>query len=143
MILNITSNTFFIHDSFEVSSSSPLDFVLNINHSVLSFYSLNSTVVKVHDTNYIWDIIENGKVESHGIDTASGRPLTIITISGYRYQNWQKEEVNFDITLNHYGAGLGKSEIVNRIVRIIKTELSNLHPIDLKFLNEIARIDDN
>jgi len=143
MILNITSNTFVQHDSGKVTSCTPLDFVLSINHSILSFYTLNSTLVKVIDFDYLWNIVEKGKTESHGIDTALSRPYTIVNVSGFRYDKyWQKKEVNFQVTLNHYG-GLGVSEIINGIVNFIKIEIQNLNPVDLKFLNKIAKVENN
>jgi len=142
MIINITSSTFFLHDSGEVEACSPLDFVLNINHSTLSFYSLKSTIVKEVESNNLWNIIEKGRTESHGLDSALGRTLTIINVSGMKYQNWRKEELCFEITLNHHH-GLGASEIVNNLVHSMKSTIQNLNPIDINFLNEIANIENN
>lgn len=141
-IITITSNTYDLHDSGEISSSKPLDFVLNFNNKVMSFYSLNSTLTIEREPDYLWKIIEGGKNESHGIDTALSRTLTIIKLTGSCYDGWKKEEIGFEIVINHY-EGLGRSEILNQIIDQIKYRFNMLHQSDINFLNKLRGIDDN
>jgi len=137
MIISITSNTFHSHDSGEVSSCRPLDFVVNVNHSILSFYSLNSTLVTQYDADRLWSIIESGKSESHGVDTAIVRPYTVIKILGSRVEEYQEKIVNYRILINHFG-GLGCSETLNHIIGSIMGTFESLHPSDIHFLNLLS-----
>ena len=137
MIITITSNTFHQHDSGEVSSSKPLDFVLNFNNKVMSYYSLNSTLVIQGELDYLWTIIERGKNESHGIDTALSRTFTIIKITGSCYEDWKRKEINFEIVINHY-EGLGCSETLNQIINQIKYRFDTLHQCDIQFLDRLC-----
>lgn len=153
MIISITSNTFESNDSGEILTSNPLDFILNVNHQVISFFSLTSrTVLSQHANDphshvsgfcrTLWSIIEDGTDESHGFDTAYSRTFTIILLTGcapnLNVGSCEKREnLNFEIAVNHYG-GRGASQILNRIIDIILDTFDELDQADVKFL-EILR----
>ena len=138
MILTISSTTFLSHDSGEVSDCTPLDFVFSVNHDILSFYSLNSKCVKKTEgfkCTYLWNLLKDGMDESHGIDTALLRYVTIVQITTQNRKGWKNQKISFEIILNHY-EGFGESNILNILCQFIKSEMA-LNSIDVDFLNKI------
>ena len=133
MIITITSNTANFHDSGKVSSINPLDFVVNYNYGLVSYYSLNSTFTIKSKSDHIWDIIKEGKNESHGMDTALSRFYTTIMVTGKK----QHEKINFEIIINHY-EGLGASILLNKIIHEMSEYCLNLNEKDINFLNFIS-----
>jgi hypothetical protein len=133
MIITITSNTANFHDNGKVSLINPLDFVVNYNYGLVSYYSLNSTFTIKSKSDHMWDIIKEGENESHGMDTALSRFYTTIIVTGIK----QHEKINFEIGINHY-EGLGKSILLNKIIHEIRKYDLNLNEKNINFLNLIS-----
>jgi hypothetical protein len=135
MILTISSNTYH-HNDGQPPQPEPLDFVLNLNHSQLSFYSQNTIATVECNPDLLWSIIESGDNSGFGGDTAIHRKITVIKVTGSRYDRWTRKDINYEILINHHN-GNGQSAVLNILVPYITTHFSSLHPDDIQFLNKL------
>lgn len=135
MKINIICNTYVHHDDGQITDERPLDFVINLNYSLLTYYSLNTRMVlECHSISHFENLVAKIDSETYGIDTALSRPLThlLITSSPFDYPGHSFKTSN--VLINHYH-GLGECIALNHFFAFFLQKYEDhLHPADINHI---------